>query len=159
MNLDRLATLPLGDGASIVSGTGAVRVEGRSGRTSPFSFRLPWNPRLQQAGYPEVSIEGAHGGDRPVPNDAALVEQLEADVTVALAHHMRESAVTVRLDRVATVEGSSRFLRMQAGGVAYFSRSGTGTALTIMALYDRSRRTWQRLEYGLGEEASKFVSN
>ena len=159
MYLDRLATMPLGDGASMVSGTGAVRIQGQAGRESSFSFRLPWNTHLQQAGYPEVSVAGTPAGDRPVPNDVALVQQLEADVTAALAHHARQSAVSVRLDRVATVEGGTRFLRMQAGGVAYFSDNGAGTALTISALYDRSRRTWKRLEYGLGDEASTFVAH
>lgn len=157
MWLKDIDVAPLEDGASIISGTGAVQIEGRVGSVG-FRFQLPWNQRLQRAGYPEVSVGGAVAGERDVPNDVALVSQLEADVTAALVHHLREPAVSVRLDRIATVEGGTQFLRINAVGVAYAGRSGAGTALTIQALYDRTRRDWMRLEYGLGTEAARFVS-
>jgi hypothetical protein len=157
MYIKALDTRPLKDGASMLTGTGVVSIEGRPG-TVGFTFRLPWNPWLKQGGYPEVSVGGAIAGERHVPNDVVLVRQLEADVTSALAHHMRQANVSVRLDRIATVEGGNQFLRINAAGVAYFNRGGAGTALTILALYDRTRRAWMRLEYGLGEEAAMLVS-
>jgi hypothetical protein len=158
MQLDRIATMPLGDGASMVSGNGIVQADGNTARPAAFSFRLPWNSSLQQAGYPEVSVAGAVGGERNVPNDVILVRKLEADVTTALVHRLHQPATSVRLDRIATVEDGSRFLRISAQGMAYTGRSDGGTPLTILALYDRTRRAWSRLDYGLGEAASGWAS-
>lgn len=158
MQLDRVATMPLGDGASMVSGNGIVQAQGKTARPAAFSFRLPWNPSLRQAGYPEVSVAGAVDGERNVPNDAILVRKLEADVTTALVHRLHQPAVSVRLDRIRTVEDGSRFLRISAQGRAYTGRSDGGTVLTILALYDRTRHAWSRLDYGLGEPASGWAS-
>jgi hypothetical protein len=156
----RLKTLHAGampDGAGIVHGTGLVRVQGQPGEVG-FGFRIPWNAQLRSAGYPEISLGGAVAGERQLPNDTGLVRQLEADITAALAHHMRQPTTSVRLDRIATVEAGPRLLRISAAGVAYADRGGPGMALTILALYDRTRRAWMRLEYGLGEEAAALVS-
>jgi hypothetical protein len=158
INFESLYTQPLHDGAAMVGGTGAVRVHGRPDGSVGFSFLLPWNPHLKQAGYPEVSVGGAIAGERAIPNDIALVRRLEADVTAAITRRARQSGVSVRLDRIATVEGGDQLLRIDAQGVAYFSRSEAGTPLRILALYDRTRRSWLRLEYGLGQQALRFVS-
>lgn len=158
INFESLYTQPLHDGAAMVGGTGVVRIYGGPGEAMGFNFLLPWNPDLKQAGYPEVSVGGAIAGERAIPNDIALVRRLETDVTAALTRHARRAGVSVRLDRIATVEGGDQLLRIDAQGVAYFSRSEAGTALRILALYDRTRRSWMRLEYGLGQQALRFVS-
>ena len=152
MHLQALQPQLLHDGNGHIRGTGIVNVQGQPGDVG-FSFRVPWNQQLQRAGFPEVSVGGAVAGERQVPNDIGLVRQLEADMAKALSRHMRQQA-SVRLDRIATAEASQQFLRINASGMAYFSRSGAGTILTILALYDRRRHAWMRLEYGLGEGAA-----
>ena len=150
MRLTTAEVEPMETGVSAVRGTGQVQVGGR-GEWIGFNYELGYDSRLRRAAFPDVSIGGAASGERDMPNDVALVEQLEAQVTAALAHDLRQPSAWLRLDRITTVEGGSRFLRINANGMAYFGREGSGVPLTIEALYDRTRSAWERFEYGLGD--------
>jgi hypothetical protein len=131
-----------------VSGTGGVQIDGK-GSWIAFRFQMPYSSR-GAAGYPQVSIAGV-ATDHDIPNDARLVRRLEADMAAKLVRELRKPSTWLRLDRISTVEGGNRLLRINAEGIAYFDREGHGTPLTIEALYDRSSNSWRRLAYGLGD--------
>ena len=132
----------------MVSGTGSLRIDGNEDWVG-FRFHLPYDARLGKAGYPEVSMGGVAAGERDVPNDAQLVQQLEARIVAALSKEFRQQSVWLQLDRIATVEGGSHYLGINADGVAHVG--GDSIDMMIDAFYDRSSGEWLRLHYGLGE--------
>jgi hypothetical protein len=152
MRLETMEVQAIDKRARTVSGRGTVHIDGQDDPVG-FHFQVRYDNRLRRASNPEVWIGGAAAGERDLPNDVALVQQLETDVTGALAHQFRRPAAWLRLDRIATVEGGRRFLRINAEGVAYFGGEGRGTSVTVEAIYDRSSDAWLKLEYGLGGEA------
>jgi hypothetical protein len=133
----------------VVSGTGSLRIDGNEDWVG-FRFHVPYDARLGKAGYPEVSMGGVAAGERDVPNDAQLVQQLEARIVAALSKEFRQS-VWLQLDRIATVEGGSHYLGINADGIAHVG--GDSIDMMIEAFYDRSSGEWLRLHYGLGEGA------
>ena len=79
---------------------------------------------LRSAGYPELTIGGVAAGEHEVPNDAGLVGELEERVASGLASESRGTP-RLQLDRITTVEGGQRLLRITAEGVADFGVDGT----------------------------------
>jgi hypothetical protein len=143
----------------VVSGTGSLRIDGNKDWVG-FRFHLPYDARLGKAGYPEVTLGGVAAGERDVPNDAQLVQQLEARIVAALSKEFRQQSVWLQLDRIATVEGGSHYLGINADGIAHLG--GDSTDMMIDAFYDRSSGEWLRLHYSLGEDAgypSRNLSN
>ena len=143
----------------MVSGTGSLRIGGNQDWVG-FRFHLPYDARLGKAGYPEVTMGGVAAGERDVPNDAQLVQQLEARIVAALSKEFRQQSVWLQLDRIATVEGGSHYLGINADGVAHLG--GDSAGMRIDAFYDRSSGEWLRLHYSLGEDAgypSRKLSN
>jgi hypothetical protein len=143
----------------MVSGTGSLRIGGNKDWVG-FRFHLPYDARLGKAGYPDVTMGGVAAGERDVPNDAQLVQQLEARIVAALSKGFRQQSVWLQLDRIATVEGGSHYLGINADGVAHLG--GDSTDMLIDAFYDRSSGEWLRLHYSLGEDAgypSRNLSN
>jgi hypothetical protein len=143
----------------VVSGTGSLRIDGNEDWVG-FRFHVPYDARLGKAGYPEVSMGGVAAGERDVPNDAQLVQQLEARIVAALSKEFRQQSVWLQLERIATVEGGSHYLGINADGVAHLG--GDSTDMLIDAFYDRSSGEWLRLHYSLGEDAgypSRNLSN
>jgi hypothetical protein len=143
----------------MVSGTGSLRIGGNKDWVG-FRFHLPYDARLGKAGYPEVTMGGVAAGERDVPNDAQLVQQLEARIVAALSKEFRQQSVWLQLERIATVEGGSHYLGINADGVAHLG--GDSTDMLIDAFYDRSSGEWLRLHYSLGEDAgypSRNLSN
>jgi hypothetical protein len=134
----------------VVSGTGSLRIDGKKDWVG-FRFHVPYDARLAKAGYPEVVMGGVAAGERDVPNDAQLVQQLEARIVAALSKEFRQQSVWLQLDRIATVEGGSHYLGINADGVAHLG--GDSTDVMIDAFYDRSSGEWLRLHYSLGEDA------
>ncbi|QSX77694.1 hypothetical protein [Agrilutibacter solisilvae] len=76
MRLTTAEVEPMETGVSAVRGTGQVQVGGR-GEWIGFNYELGYDSRLRRAAFPDVSIGGAASGERDMPNDVALVEQLE----------------------------------------------------------------------------------
>ncbi len=140
----------------VVSGTGSLRIGGSKDWVG-FRFRVPYDARLGKAGYPEVSMGGVAAGERDVPNDAQLVQQLEARIVAALSKGFRQQSVWLQLDRIATVEGGSHYLGINADGVAHLG--GDSIDMMIDAFYDRSSGEWLRLHYSLGEDAGYASGN
>ena len=134
----------------VVSGTGSLRIDGNEDWVG-FRFHVPYDARLGKAGYPEVSMGGVAAGERDVPNDGQLVQQLEARIVAALSKEFRHQSVWLQLDRIATVEGGSHYLGINADGIAHVG--GDSIDMMIEAFYDRSSGEWLRLHYGLGEGA------
>ena len=140
----------------VVSGTGSLRID-RNKDWVGFRFRVPYDARLGKAGYPEVTMGGVAAGERDVPNDALLVQQLEARIVAALSKGFRQQSVWLQLDRIATVEGGSHYLGINADGVAHLG--GDSTDMLIDAFYDRSSGEWLRLHYSLGEDTGYASGN
>lgn len=148
----RLDSVEIGPGKTRdrdIRGTGSLRIDGDDA-WSGFRFLLVYDTERRVANYPEVSIAGVAVGERNVPNDAALVRQLEARVVAALSKQFRKQSISLRLDRIATVQSGSQRLRINADGLAYLGVEGSRD-MTIEALYDRSSGKWLRLHYGLGD--------
>lgn len=131
-----------------VSGQGRLRIGGEGGGWIGFRYRTLYDPLLRSAGYPELTIGGVAAGEHEVPNDARLVSELEDRVASGLASQSRGTP-RLQLDRITTVEGGQRLLRITADGVADFGLDGTST-IEIVGLYDRVADRWQRVDYTLG---------
>ena len=147
VKLDSVEVAAAGPRDRTVSGEGRVQMGGAGGWIG-FRYRTLYDTVLRSAGYPDITIGGVAAGEREVPNDARLVRELEDRVTTGLAAQSRD-APRLQLDRITTVEGGQRLLRITADGVADFGRDGT-TAIAIVGLYDLSSRTWHRVDYTLG---------
>ena len=151
MRLDSVDIEPVKTRNREIRGTGGVRIDGDDAWVG-FRFLLVYDSERRVAGYPEVSLAGVSAGERNIPNDASLVRQLETKVIAALSKQFRKQSISLRLDRIATVQSGSQYLRINADGLAYLGAEGSKD-MTIEALYDRSSGRWLRLHYGLGEDA------
>src|SRR4249919_1914810 len=110
MRLDDVEVQSAGIGnQQTVSGIGGLRI-GNDADWTGFRFEVPYDPRLGSTGYPQVSIGGVAAGEHDVPNDALLVQQLEAHVVAALSKTFRRQSVWLQLDRIATAQGGSHYL-------------------------------------------------
>lgn len=109
----------------------------------PFGFHVRYDPILASAGYPEIDLGGGGGGEdeRHVPNDAALVAELEARVAVELESVHGSGRVHLQLDRIRSVMAGSRFLHIEATGIAD-SHGGGRTPAGMEGLYDLHARSW-----------------
>jgi hypothetical protein len=134
----------------VASGTGSLRIDGNADWVG-FRFQVPYDAQSGRTGYPQVSMGGVATGERDVPNDAQLVQQLESMIVAMLSKEFRDRSVWLQLDRIATVEGGSHYLGISADGIAHVD--GDSTDVTIEAFYDRSSGEWLRLNYGLGDVA------
>lgn len=153
LRLDAVEIRPIDADARAISGSGAAQVVGRQ-EWIGFRFGLRYDARLRRLGRPDIGIDPAAAGERDVPNDPRLVEQLEALLSADLAQALSQPSTRLRLDRVSTVECEGQRLRIEALGTVYADRYSAGTPLTVAALYDRSGHAWLRLEYRPGEAAA-----
>ena len=92
------------------------------------------------ASYPELTIGGIANGEREIPNDSAMVRQLDDRVVELLGKEFGHQQVRLQLDRITTVEAGKRFLRISAHGIADFGREGN-TSARVDAMYDRRDNT------------------
>lgn len=135
----------------IVSGEGRVKIGGDDDWIG-FRFSTLYDTTVGSAAYPDITLGGITSGEREVPNDTALVRQLDDNVVARLGKEFSSQAVRLQLDRITTVEAGKRYLRINASGIADFGRDGTSPAL-IEALYDRQNNSWLRVNYELGPGA------
>ena len=135
----------------VVSGLGRMRV-GEDADWIGFRYSAVYDTTFRSAGYPELTIGGVSAGEREVPNDAMLVRQLEDKVATELDKQFGDRASRLQLDRISTVEGGKRLLRISAQGIADFGINGS-TPVRIEALYDQVADAWQRVNYELGAAA------
>jgi hypothetical protein len=135
----------------LVSGTGRARIEGDEDWLG-FRFSTLYDTTFNSAAYPDISLGGVASGERDVPNDTALVRELDDNVVARLGKEFASQKVRLQLDRIATVEAGKRYLRINASGIADFGPEGTSPA-RIEALYDRQGKAWLRVSYELGPGA------
>lgn len=134
-----------------VSGLGRLRV-GDDSDWIGFRYSTTYDTTFSSAGYPQIVIGGVSAGEREVPNDSTLVQELEDRVGRELDAQFGERAARLQLDSIRTVEGGQRLLRVSAQGLADFGRNGS-TPVRIEGLYDRIAGAWQRVNYELGSGA------
>ena len=159
MQLDAVEVQPVDSRDRSVSGTGSLRIDGDDERMG-FRFQVLYDSQLDSTSYPEVSMGGVAAGERDIPNDAQLVQQIQDKVVAAVSKEFRQqpASVWLQLDRISTVEGGSHYLGITAQGVAYLGVAGS-TRMKIEALYDRSSSQWLWLHYGLGDGGEQSSRN
>lgn len=153
LTLDSVSVQPASFRDRIVSGEGRARVDGDPAWIG-FRFSTLYDTTFGSASYPDISLGGITGLERNIPNDPALLRQLDARVAERLGSEFSGQAVRLQLDRITTVEAGSRYLRIDASGVADFGPEGTSPT-RIEALYDRRDGAWLRVNYELGPEGGR----
>jgi len=136
----------------VVSGLGEVRFagDGRGNDWLAFSYQTRYDPVFASAGYPEISL-GAGGegeGEHYVPNDAGLLVELESRVIAELEAEPGAGRVHLQLDDVSTLQSGSRFMHIEASGLADFGPGGR-TGARVDALYDLHAGAWLAISHEL----------
>ncbi len=149
--LDQVNVQPASIRDRIVSGLGRARIEGDQDWIG-FRFSTLYDATFGSAAYPDISLGGVTGDERNVPNDPALLRQLDGRVSERLGNEFSGQSVRLQLDRITTVEAGSRYLRINASGIADFGPEGTSPT-RIEALYDVRDKAWLRVSYELGPGA------
>lgn len=153
--LDEVRVQPASPRDRVVTGQGRARIEGDQDWIG-FRFNTLYDTTFGSAAYPEIRLGGVTRGEREVPNDTALVRQLDDNVVARLGKEFAHQSVRLQLDRIRTVEAGSRYLRIEASGIADFGLEGT-TPAQIEALYDRRGGAWLRVSYELGPSGMRAI--
>lgn len=151
LQLDKIDVQPSSIRDRIVSGEGRVRIGDGSEDWIGFRFSTLYDTLMGSAAYPDITIGGVARDEREIPNDTVLVKQLDDQVAGRLGKEFSSQTVRLQLDRIRTVEAGTRYLRINATGLADFGRDGS-TPAQIEALYDRRDKAWLRVNYDLGPE-------
>lgn len=149
--LDKVDVQPASIRDRSVSGEGRARIEGDEDWIG-FRFSTLYDITFNSAAYPDITLGGVTSGERDVPNDTTLVREMDDRVVAGLGKEFTGQVVRLQLDRITTVEAGSRYLRINASGIADFGAEGTSPA-RIEALYDRRGKAWLRVNYELGPGA------
>ena len=131
----------------LVSGQGELQIDTAQDWIG-FRFSTLYDAILESAGYPELSIGTVGPGGRTLPNDSKLVRELDDRVVGMLGKEFGYQQVRLQLDRIDTIEAGTRYLRIDADGIADFGIDGTAPA-RVEALYDREQNAWLRVSYTL----------
>jgi len=151
LTLDSVTVQPASLRDCVVSGAGRARIDGDPDWIG-FRFSTLYDTTFGSAAPPDISLGGVTGDERNVPNDPALLRQLDDRVAERLDGEFSGQPVRLQLDRITTVEAGSRYLRIDASGIADFGPEGT-TPTRIEALYDRRDGAWLRVNYELGSSS------
>jgi hypothetical protein len=135
-------------GRRVISGEGQMRFAGDWAWIG-FTFRTQYDVLLGQAAAPELVL-GAGAEARPVPNDTAVVQDLDDALVQALRSDLTFASIRLQLDRIESVEAGQGYLLIDAWGLADFGRDGS-SKIRIAAFYDRRSGQWLQLHYDLGE--------
>lgn len=147
IKLDRVEVQTTSLRDRLVSGQGMLQIENASDWIG-FRFTTLYDAILESAGYPELSIGISGPEGRAVPNDAALIRELDDRVIGMLGEEFGTQRVRLQLDRISTVETGARYLRIDANGIADFGLDGTAPT-RVEGLYDRQDNAWLRVAYVL----------
>ncbi len=131
----------------LVSGQGELQIDTAQDWIG-FRFSTLYDAIFENAGYPELSIGTVGPGGRTLPNDSKLVRELDDRVVGMLSKEFGYQQVRLQLDRIDTIEAGTRYLRIDADGIADFGIDGTAPA-RVEALYDREEDAWLRVSYTL----------
>lgn len=131
----------------LVSGQGELQIDTAQDWIG-FRFSTLYDAIFESAGYPELSIGTVGPGGRTLPNDSKLVRELDDRVVGMLSKEFGYQQVRLQLDRIDTIEAGTRYLRIDANGIADFGIDGTAPT-RVEALYDREQDAWLRVSYTL----------
>lgn len=131
----------------LVSGQGELQIDTAQDWIG-FRFSTLYDAILESAGYPELSIGNVGPGGRTLPNDSKLVRELDDRVVGMLGKEFGYQQVRLQLDRIDTIEAGTRYLRIDADGIADFGIDGTAPT-RVEALYDLTENVWLRIAYVL----------
>ena len=149
VNIDSYDVQMAGARERLVTGRGRVDVEGSAGSIA-FTYRTLYDVLSSNAGYPAIAIGRIGDGiERVVPNDAALIGELDQRIASTLSGELGGRPVWLQLDSIESFETDQRYVRINAAGVADFGPEGS-TPARVEALYDRERQAWLRVNYELG---------
>lgn len=146
LRLEQLQVQPTSLRDRLVSGHGQIQIDGEDDWIG-FRFNTLYDTLLESASYPEFNI-GLTSTGRVVPNDSALVRQLDDRVVGMLSEEFGYQHVRLQLDSISTTEAGRHYLRIDANGFADFGRDGVAPT-RVEALYDRQRERWLRVVYAL----------
>ncbi|MBJ7574144.1 hypothetical protein [Luteimonas sp. MC1828] len=159
VRLDSAQVVAESDRDQVVSGSGRVRIGASAmadattgdGDWLAFQYRTRYDTLFASAGWPDVQLGG--DGEREVPNDATLVAELEERLATELEQLPGAGRVYLQFDAINSVETGSRFVRIDARGIADFGTGGN-TSAHVEAVYDRRDATWLRVRQELGANIS-----
>jgi hypothetical protein len=141
-------------GRRAISGEGEMRFVGDWAWIG-FQFSTQYDVLLGQAAAPELVL-GVGAEARPVPNDVAVVQQLDDRLVQALRADLAFASIRLQLDRIEAVETGQNYLLIDAWGLADFGPDGS-SKIRIAAFYDRRSGQWLQLHYDLGIEPDTAV--
>ena len=131
----------------LVKGQGTLQIDNAQ-EWLGFRFSMLYDVMSESAGYPEMSIGTSGPAGRIVPNDSKLIREVEDRVIGMLGDEFGYQKVRLQLDRIETLETNTRYMRIDAGGIADFGRDGSAPA-QVEGLYDRQQKIWLRVAYSL----------
>ena len=129
----------------VVSGEGRMRIGADDEDWIGFRYRTLYDTLYGSAGYPELTLGGS-GGERAVPNDSALVQELDARVVAALDKEFQGQPVRLQLDRINTLEAGKRFCARASASPISAAKQHTRARRRV---YDRHENAWMRVNYEL----------
>lgn len=137
-------------GEQVVQGAGQLRLGGSGQDWLAFHYRSRYDAGFGTAGYPDITLggDGEGEGERFVPNDAALMAELEARLASGLEALPGAGRVYLQFDDISSLQSGQRFLRIDARGIADFGPGGS-TAASVDAIYDLQARRWLSIEHTL----------
>lgn len=151
LKLDEALVDVAGPRDHVVHGVGEVRFAGTGADDwLAFRYQTRYDPVFSSAGYPEIHLgaDGEGDGERYVPNDALLLAELEARIAADLEGRPGAGRVFLQLDDVTSLQSGSRFMHIEASGLADFGPGGR-TPARVDALYDLHRGAWLGIAHEL----------
>ena len=149
VNIDSYDVQVSGARQRVVTGEGRVDVEGAAGSIA-FRYRTLYDVLASSAGYPAITIGRIGAGpERVVPNDAALIGELDRRIAGTLSNELGGRPVWLQFDSIESFETGQGYVRINASGIADFGPDGR-TPARVEALYDRNGQAWLRVNYELG---------
>ena len=152
VKLDQVDATPAGLIQRDIRGNGRLLI-GQDPTWIPFRFKALYDTEQASVGYPDLTL----GSDQPgksLPTDAAIARRLVAEVDARLRDEFTGQPASFTMDSVRVEPAGTRYLRLQASGVAQFGHEGD-TSAGVHALYDIRTGEWLQLEYELGATANR----
>jgi hypothetical protein len=152
VKLDSVSVAPAGLIQRDIRGSGRLLI-GQDTTWIPFRFKALYDTEQASVGYPALTL----GSDQPgksLSTDATIARRLVAEVDARLRDEFTGQPASFTMDSVRAEPAGTRYLRLQASGVAQFGHEGDASA-GVRALYDIRTGDWLQLEYELGATANR----
>lgn len=151
VKLDKVDVAPLSLRDRAVSGEAKVRI-GNDDAWLPVAFNALYDTQDAVVTQPHLVF----GSDAPasmLPRHSALLEELSEQVNGALASEFGQQAAQMRIEHGSSSPAGTRYLHVQAVGMATFEGEGNADA-QVEGLYDHTTGQWLRVSYDLGDSAT-----